>query len=281
MAIARTARGTASDKTSSLTLDIPGVQVARRLLPAGITYNDTHGPPEATWGNHKLDLIEEISANGIVTALYAYRRRRGAKTRTLQFGWQGTAPVAKAAWCSTYSEVGTLDLVSSASQIATTSPNAGASQTSNFADEVFIGVMGAEGPGNDAVGSPSNGYTLDEDQRAFTNGAPPPSNVTCHEIFKIVTATESTQAEITGAVSRDWCSVLTTWVDTRENDFNNTQYDQDEIQDRAEIDDLNERDYFIKPNDLLGQNEMIHIDSSGVRTLKMTWKPDTAGWVAV
>jgi len=96
MAITRTAKGTASDKSSGLTLTIASVQVARRLLVVGISYDSGNGHPEIKWGNHVLTPIETVSGNGIITRIAAYKRRRAAKTKSIVATWTTAAPTAKA-----------------------------------------------------------------------------------------------------------------------------------------------------------------------------------------
>jgi len=280
MAITRTAKGTASDKSSSLTLTLSSIQVARRLLIVGITYDDGNGHPVVKWGGVMLVMVERVIGNGIVSATYAYRRRRDAKTKNIVAKWTTTGPTAKALYATTIAEVASLDLKSSLAQAGTTAPNSGTAATSNTAKEIFIGTMGSEGPSSDAAGTPQDSYTAG--QRVGTTGSPPISNVTCQEIFKIVSATESTQAKLSGVTSRDWCSVLTTWSDDNRSTFNTTQHDYDDLEDIADSNDQDDKDYFIAYNILLGQNEMFHVDpDTGVRTLKATWKPNTSGWITV
>ncbi len=281
MSITRTAKGTATDKTGAATLVISSVQVERRLLVVGIAYDVGSGSPVIKWGNQLLTPMSTVSGNGVTTRLAAYRRRRDPKTKDIVATWQSPVPTAKAMFASTFSEVGTIDLTSGLSQAATGSPNSGTAATPNFDDEVYIGAMGSEGPSSDAAGTPSNSYTAG--QRAGTAGAPPVSNITIQEIYKIVSAAESTQAALTGATSRHCSSVLTTWRDRLRRRFSILfPYDYEEMEDIFDAADLDMQNGVMRYNELLERNEMYEVDLEAHGTLKATWEDDdTNDWVTV
>jgi len=211
VAITRIAKGAISDKSSALTLTINSISLDEdTMLVVGIGYDFGLGVPEIKWGDHILELEKANSGNGVASRILSfYRRRGGTATNNLVATWTTTAPESKAMFATQVLGASTVDQESQNTQVATTSPNAGTSVTSLFDDEIFIGCMVSEGPSNDVPGTPSNGYT--SGQRVGTTGVPPVSNVTVEEIYKIVTATESTQAEITGTESRDWTCVLGTF----------------------------------------------------------------------
>ena len=208
--MARTALGTASDKSTALSLTIANVSLDQDdTLIVGTAYDTGQGAPTVTWGNHDLDLVKGESGGGLACRLWEYHRGAGTKSKTITVAWSGTAPTAKVMFATKFSGgYKAVDLALSQFEADTTAPDSGTATLTTYADEVFIGAIASEGPGNDAAGTPSNGYTAG--QRVGVNGAPPVSNVTIQELYKEVSVTETTAAAMTGQVSRDHCSVLGT-----------------------------------------------------------------------
>ena len=210
MTITRTAKGTATDKTGALTLTIAGVQLEGdgSSLFVGLAYDSGAGAPTIRWGQQWLEPIVTQSGGGVVCRAAVYLRQGESVARNLVATWSGSAPTAKAMFATELTDAAVPDLVASQSEAGTTDPDSGAASTPDKDPEVYFGVFASEGPESDTPGTIQNGYS--DGQRAGTAGAPPVSNVTVHEVFKIVTAAESTAAAKTGATSRNHSTCLVT-----------------------------------------------------------------------
>lgn len=235
MAITRTGSGTATDKTGSLTLTLAGVSAQPGdLLVVGLAYDVGQGAPQTKWGQRICKPVVTVSGNNVVTRIVSMIYDGAtARTRSIVATWDTTAPTAKALVASTFSPggvpFGIKDVTASQSQAGTAAPNSGTAVLINYADEVLYGVFGSEGPGSDTVGTVQNSWT--SGQRAGTVGAPPVSNITAHEAYKIVTATESAQASKTGATARNFSTVMATF---RPVDLSGKGVSQTDIDDNLE-----------------------------------------------
>ena len=271
--IARTALGTAADKTGAATLTISNVSLDDGdLLLVGIGYDTGQGAPALAWGNQDLELAEAVSGGGLACRVFSFHRRKGTKSKDLVATWS-TGPTAKAMVAVKVTEVEAIELAFSQAETDTTDPDAGTAQATTTAAAFCFGIVATEGPLNDTAGTVQNGYTAG--QRAGMNGAPPVSNITVHELFKILAATESTTAAKTGATSRDHCSVLTTWRAGRDNRMGVTPTDLSEMRrifDNA-TPELKRRNHAFHWNGKLDQWELYDIDLSG-GTLVATSDPD-------
>jgi len=214
MAIVRTAKGTAPDKSAGLTVTVSSFQLQPGdLLLAGISYDVGSGSPVIKWGQRIVKPVVTVSGNNVVTRIASMIYNAGtARTRSLVATWTTTAPTAKAMIATAFTPdvaFGIKDVTAFQSQAATGSPNSGTAVLINYVDEVLWGIFGSEGPSSDAIGTVQNGWT--SGQRVGTAGAPPVSNITCHEIYKIVTAAESAQASKTGATVRNFSTAMATF----------------------------------------------------------------------
>lgn len=207
MAISRTAKGTVSNKSSDLTLSISDVEITSpSTLLVLLAYDSGSGHPEVSWGPHQLMMRARVSGGGLACRVYKFFKRHGQHTNEVIATWTTTAPTSKVMIATEISEVNRIDRKRVNSQLATTTPSSGALRNSNYVNEIFIGALASEGPPTDTVGTPANSYS--SGQRVGVSGAPPLTNITLHEIYKIVSTKESTRARKTGATERDWCSIL-------------------------------------------------------------------------
>jgi len=212
MAIIRTAKGTASDKTGALTLTIATLQVAQySTLEVCIAFDQGNGKPNSMkWGTRELVFKDVQQANGVGLAVYTMFRNNATATNDLVATWNTTAPTAKVMFATQVSGVRKRDLLITNSNANSTTPTTGALQLTGFADEYLAGCMASEGPSTDTIGTPSLSYLLG--QRVGTTGGADDSNITLQEIYKITSAAESTRARMTGVEARDWSNILITFA---------------------------------------------------------------------
>ena len=217
MTIIRIAKGTASDKGAGLTLTIPDLELAGdgSALVVGLAYEASDGPPIVRWGQQRIEPIVTQAGGGVVCRVGVYLRQAGTRTNDLVATWTGSAPTAKAMFATEITEAAIPDLVLSQFEASTGDPTAGTEDTPTEDAEFYLGVFASEGPLTDVVGTIENAY--EDGQRAGTTGGGPASNVTVHEIFKIVETAELTAAAKTGEATRDVCSCLVTFRISRRN----------------------------------------------------------------
>jgi hypothetical protein len=211
MTITRTAKGTAINKTGALTLTLSSVELQPgQLLIVGISYDIGSGEPEILWGQRLCRPRRTVAGNGLVTRICSMIYRGDtARTRNIVATWTSTAPQAKALFATVVeAEVpfGAEDVDAAQAEALTTDPDSGTAVQTTEEDGFLIGAFGSEGPPADTVGTLQNGWS--SGQRAGTAGPPPVSNITIHEGYKILTASEAAQAAKTGATERNWCTVL-------------------------------------------------------------------------
>lgn len=203
---ARTAKGTATDKTGALTLTVANVTIAQNArIVAGMGYDTGNGDPVITWGADTLENDNTSAGAGVAARTSSFFHEGVSDTRDLVLTWDTTAPTAKSVYVTEWPDVNDVERQRGSSQAATTNPTSGI-RTGDYYDEVYCGTMVSEGPAGDTVGTVENGYT--SGQRAGTAGAPPISNITVHEIYRISDEPGATEAEKTGTTSRDWSSNL-------------------------------------------------------------------------
>lgn len=280
MTITRTALGTATDKTSALTLTISNVTVdPGASLLVGIGYDVGDGEPIITWGQQTLDIVRTVSGNGIVARVASYYRRAAdPRTNDLIATWTTTAPTAKAMIAVEVLDVAAQDVVNSQAEAATTDPDSGTATATSFADEFLFGICVSEGPSSDAIGTVQNSFT--SGQRAGTVGAPPVSNITIHEIYKITTATESAQAAKTGATSRNWATILATFRAPRDFRMGITPSDLHEMRRifDTQIPPLARRNHAFHWNNRLDRWELYEADIDGATLVASISPDDQAEW---
>lgn len=208
MAITRTAKGTANDKTGALTLTVPSVQIPKNTsMLVGVGYDSGEGNPSMDWGSRTWDEPRVVEAAlGIRVALFLMYNNGATATNDVVVSWDTTAPTAKAMFVTNISEVRRRDFTKT-NNGSSDAPTSGALQTTSFAEEYLTGLFVSEGPTSDAAGTPVLSYL--SGQRDGTIGGAVNTNITLHETYKITTATEDTRARKTGATSRDWVVILT------------------------------------------------------------------------
>ena len=213
MAVTRTAKGTATDKTGSLTLTITGVQIAKDTsMLVGVGFDAGDGDPSMTWGNRFFDAPRErIQDLGIRTAYFSLYNNGATSTHDVVLTWTTTAPTAKAMFVTQVDDVRHRDVfeLNSGSDGSPTSDDGVATLPTNFAKEYLAGIFCSEGPVEDTAGTPGASFT--SGQRAGTTGGVAATNITIHETYKITSLTSANAvASKTGATSRDWGAIITT-----------------------------------------------------------------------
>lgn len=210
MAIVRTAKGTATDKTGYAYLTISDIEVTSKAsLLVCLAYDDSASEPVVRWGNRRLKRVRHRQANGVACSIFQFFRRKNTATRDLDVDWStGTAPTAKAVTASQYTEVAPSDQAESGVQTASTTPGSGPAPllTNTYTTDLFFSAFGSEGPVEDDVGTPQNGFLAG--QRAGTTGGVADSNITVQEIYRIPDAIISERARLTGTTARDWAVCL-------------------------------------------------------------------------
>ncbi len=211
--MARTAKGTASSKTSETQWSGPSVSMdAGTMLVIGLVYKSgTVHPDSVVWGPRVLKLVPgSRQSNGDMTiAQYKTRVRRNV-THTPMVTWP-SAIVAKGMFCSQVTGVSAKDVGNSRQQDATGSPGTGAAVPTTNPITMHIGAFGSEGPEGDTPGSAGAGHTLG--QRVGTTGGAASSNVTIQETYESLTATGDCRASLSGATSRDWANTIIAFED--------------------------------------------------------------------
>lgn len=204
--IIRTAKGTATSKTSGTTLTLASVAMnSGGTLVVGATYDAGQGAPVVTWGNRTLSQIVTRSQSGAATALFLLRHINEDRTRTITCTWSG-AITAKAMFATQVEGVKIQDVSTGAAEASTADPTTGTAVTSTQPDTIQIAAFGSQGPSTDTVGTIGEGHTVG--QRAGTTGAPPASNVTIQETYEILTATGDVRSTQTTATARTWANVV-------------------------------------------------------------------------
>lgn len=213
MAIARTAKGTASDKTSALTLTVSNVQIEKDTsMIVGVGFDAGFGDPSMTWGTRIFDEPRErLQDLGIRTAYFSLYNNGATATHDVVLTWVTTGPPAKAMFVTQIDDVQHRDVfeLNSGSDGSPTSDDGVANLPTNYAKEYFAGIFCSEGPVEDTAGTPGSSFI--SGQRAGTTGGVAATNITIHETYKIVTNTSANAvASKTGATARDWGAIITT-----------------------------------------------------------------------
>lgn len=289
MVISRTPKGTVTDKSSGLTLTISAIELAGdgSALFVGLAYDSGAGSPIIRWGQQRLEPIVTQTGGGIVCRAAVYLRQGETATHDLVATWDTTAPTAKAMFATELVDAAVPDLVASQFEAGSTDPDSGTASTPSKDPEIYLGVFASEGPASDTPGTIENGYS--DGQRAGTAGAPPVSNVTVHETFKIVTAAESTAAAKTGATQRDHCTCLVT---LRESTRNRTgivgNADLQAMRDifNAEVPSLPRREHAFHHNPHTDEWEIFQVEDlpeepGAANVTKVARYDDFDGWVVL
>ncbi len=210
MSIVRTAKGTASDKSTSLTLTLASVQLAKNTtMIVAVGYDAGDGDPIMTWDNRTYDTPRErVQDLGIRIAYFSMFNNGATRTSDVVLTWTGSAPTAKVMFVTQVSETQGRDVFTSGSGTGTAPSSGGIAN--NFADAYNAGIFVTEGPSTDLAGTPSFSYTAG--QRIGTTGDAQASNITIQETYKVTSLIQSSaEAELTGITSRDWQAFMITF----------------------------------------------------------------------
>jgi hypothetical protein len=212
MAVTRTARGSATSKTSGSTLQIAAQSLtAGHLLVVYLAYDD-QTLTSVFWGTQQLTLGDAVLGAGVRTRI-AWCVADATASRTITATW--AAPlVAKAMVADSFSSsvAGMIPLT----RDTFNATNAGTGTTASTAamgaivggtESVTVGVVGTEGPSGDTAGTFAEPNTAG--QRVGTTGNPAAGNVTVSSAYRLGPTAGTTPAlSKTGMTSRDWGAAI-------------------------------------------------------------------------
>jgi hypothetical protein len=205
VAVTRTARGTATSKTSGTTLQIAAQSLnINDLLVAYLAYDD-QTLDSVFWGTQAMTLGDPVLGAGVRTRL-AWCIADATASRTITATW-AAALVAKAMVADSFRSSVTGGGQSWSPGENATNTGAGtaastATVTVPVGESVLVGVVGTEGPSGDTAGTWS--FPATNGQRVGTTGNPANSNVTVSSAYSILAAPASGALSKTGMTSRDW-----------------------------------------------------------------------------
>jgi len=216
VAISRTAKGTATDKSLGKTLQVDNVvKSPYAFIGVCIVYDNSQGDPSVRWGidipkNQLLLVPGSLKAHGLLPFSIAHWRIKTGfgDTRNLRATWSANI-AARAMFVYELSDVERKDVVVTRIHNNTDAPNtstAGNAPTTTNLNTFHVAAFGSIGPESDSQGVAGSGHILG--QRAGTTGAPAASNVTIQETFDELSATGQCWANLTGATSRDWINTI-------------------------------------------------------------------------
>ncbi len=214
MAITRTAKGTALSTSNTMTISSFSIAAGASLL-VGIVYRDQNlRPSSVVWNG--INLTEDgrsynpgsSAGNGHLCALWsAHGLSSGSSSCVIT--WTGSTPGHQACFATEVTGITRRDRVTEDIEDSTTNPKAPTTEMIRKDESILFGIFESAGPVSDAAGTPQNGYS--SGQRTGTASGSPPGVITVHETFKITSTAEATQAEKTGATSRDWAVLCVTY----------------------------------------------------------------------
>ena len=200
MAITRTAKGTATDKTGALTLTISSVQIQKDAsMIVGVGFDAGSGDPTMTWGTRFYDAPREREQDlGIRTAYFSLYNNGATATHDVVLTWTTTAPTSKAMFATEILDVRHRDVYTVGTGTSG-APTSGGIAT-NVPRAYLTGIFCSEGPVEDTAGTPS--FSFISGQRAGTTGGVAATNITIHETYKETSLIQaSAEAAKTGATS--------------------------------------------------------------------------------
>jgi len=212
--ITRTAKGTATDKTSGNTVTISSIAITQgRSLIVGTAFNG-RAVSGVTWGG--FDLTADLTTTN--AAIYSLHNCPGT-TSNIVLTYSGTGNSAKAAFALEVAGIaGKKDKTASAAGTSQT-PSSGATATTSFGDEFVLGLVGTQGPSGDSAGTWQNSFTAG--QRTGTTGNPAGGNSTVNEGFIVVTGALATRtASISNMQSRAGNALCVTYYSVTRRKFN-------------------------------------------------------------
>jgi len=128
---------------------------------------------------------------------------------TISFSVAVTSHAAVAALFDGLADSDALDQLASATAANSSAPSSGFTSTTTQADELLIGVVGTEGPVDDAAGSWENSFIAGP--RAGTTGGTADTNITITLGYRIVDTTGEYAVAISGITARDWGAIIGTF----------------------------------------------------------------------
>lgn len=219
MAITRTARGSASSKSSAVSLTIPSFTVpAGHSLVVGAGYDNAQGAPTSVvhaGRSLRRKAQRDDSINGFHASVWLKGEYRKTQTGTCVLTWASSIG-KKCAVASSYDRTHKFDDGKTAIDGDVTNPNTGLGGTLTDLDELVAAFFISEGPGTD-----HSGHTADImnagifesagiGQKDGTTGAPPVSNITIIETWLELTSANATRARLLNATQRNWLAILIT-----------------------------------------------------------------------
>lgn len=210
MAITRTARLTATSKTSGTTLSLASQTVsAKSLLVVYLAYDDAT-LDSVTFAGTPLTLGDPVLGAGVRTRL-AWLYVANATTGVVTATW-ASAITAKAMVADSFVSSQTTWVPFDDANNTNTGTGAAASTAATSAivggtESIRVGVVGTEGPSGDTAGTWVEPNT--NGQRVGTTGNPAAGNVTVSSAYRLApTAGSTTGLSKTGMTSRDWGAAI-------------------------------------------------------------------------
>lgn len=211
----RTAKGTASSKTSGTTLTISDVSLTEGAsIVVALGYDDAQGHPTSVkWGNRNLRsrLSRDPGGYDIAHSVWTVGQIKKTGTRDLVATWSGSI-TERAMLAVELMGTKRIDVrAGNNDSVVTTTPTTGATGAASTMFSFAFAFFVSEGPSTDTVTS----GTIDDDgtpataasgQRTGTTGAPPASNVTIQEMFLELTSSAASQGDLIVGTERKFIS---------------------------------------------------------------------------
>ncbi len=165
-----------------------------------------------TAGNNYQQQALVINSGQIRTYLFAaydVNAMPAGSEITITLSVAVTSNAAVAALFDGLADSGAFDQTASATATNSSTPSSGATPTTTQADELLIGVVGTEGPVEDAAGSWGNSFLAGP--RTGTTGGTADTNITVSLGYRIVDTTGQYTASKSGITARDWGAIIGTY----------------------------------------------------------------------
>lgn len=217
MAITRTAKGTAQDKTSTTTLTISSVSMtANELLVVCVGFETDSTISSVTWGGRNLKSVSGSLATQGDTRCRMFRAKvSNTDTRDVVITWAAAVTAKAAVAVAVNDEAVATDIVTAQGQASTTAGDTASAGTSTVANTVSLAFFVTGGPSTDSAGTAGSGHTLG--QRVGTSGDAAGTNVTIQETYEILTATGTIQSTLTLSTARIMANCIADFRASEEN----------------------------------------------------------------
>ena len=206
----RTAKGAATAKASSTTVTLSSVSLTEGHSVFAIVGGHGTGVPSVDAGTRTMNkVIQRVDNTASFNATIHYIRRiKNGNTRDFVATFP-SAVTAKSLIVLTL-DIPVIFFEGAGNIQNTASPTTSANLLDLPVHDCFhLAGMIHEGPDSDAVLTPPTDWNTG--QRDGTVGAPPISNVTAAEFWKIGRCIDPEEMDATGTETRDWCNVLATF----------------------------------------------------------------------